>query len=100
MAGMSEIVDPLWGDRRPLLAEIERLRAEVDRLQTGWELATKAVDTNESLRAERDALLAALRGMIEEWERLSRYGSPMAKAANPRVNAARAAIANVIGRHT
>lgn len=31
----------------------------------------------------------ALEGMIMEWDRLAQYGSPMAKAANERVAAAR-----------
>lgn len=43
-------------------------------------------------RARYEALMAALKGMIEEWDRLSRYGSPMAKAANERVANARAAL--------
>jgi hypothetical protein len=57
-------------------AKIKELRAEIERRR--------------ALNAE---MLAALRGMLMEWEKLSRQGSPMAKAANERVNAARAAIA-------
>jgi len=45
------------------------------------------------LRVEKAGLVAALQGMIIEWDKLSRYGSPMAKAANDLVNNARAAIA-------
>jgi hypothetical protein len=37
-------------------------------------------------------LWAALEGMLMEWDKLSRYGSPMAKAANERVNFARATL--------
>jgi hypothetical protein len=37
-------------------------------------------------------LLEALAGMLMEWDQLTRYGSPMAKAANERVTAARAAM--------
>lgn len=33
------------------LAENARLLVEIERLQTGWELATKAVDENTSLKA-------------------------------------------------
>jgi hypothetical protein len=31
----------------------------------------------------------ALEGMVQDWDKLSRYGSPMAKAANERVTEAR-----------
>lgn len=43
--------DPSNGLATAAADEIERLQAENERLQTGWELATKAVDENESLRA-------------------------------------------------
>jgi hypothetical protein len=43
-------------------------------------------------RARIKELETALQGMLDEWEKLSRYGSPMAKAANERVNAARRAL--------
>lgn len=57
--------------------------------------------TTAELNAERivlcwnthDDLVAALKGMLSEWEKFSRYGSPLAKSANERVNAARAALA-------
>lgn len=43
--------------------------------------------------AERDAdiarLQAALSGLLQEWEKLTRYGSPLAKQANPRVATAK-----------
>jgi hypothetical protein len=38
-------------------------------------------------------LVAALEGMVEEYDRQTRYGSPMARASNPRVEAARHALA-------
>jgi chromosome segregation ATPase len=63
-------------------AEIERLRS--DELNTRLYVQSVEVKNND--------LEAALRGMLDEWERLSRYGSPMAKAANERVNAARRAL--------
>ena len=34
-------------------------------------------------------LIRALEGMLIEWDKFSRYGSPIAKAANERVNFAR-----------
>jgi ribosome recycling factor len=60
---------------------------------------TKSLLTEEQRReliqrqaAEIEQLKAALQGMLDEWEKLARYGSPMAKAANERVNAARRAL--------
>jgi hypothetical protein len=41
---------------------------------------------------DRAKLREALEGMVLEWDRLTRYGSPMAKAANVRVAAARKAL--------
>jgi chromosome segregation ATPase len=51
------------------------LRDEIERLQTGWNLATKAVDTNESLRAKVERLTYLLdtfhdNGAAAEIERL------------------------------
>ena len=50
----------------------------------------------EELLAAQAAQIAGLRevliGMVAEYDQQARYGSPMAKAANPRVQAARAAI--------
>jgi len=45
-------------------------------------------------RAEIERLRAALEGMLMEWDKLTRYGSPMAKAANERVAAAHRALEN------
>lgn len=46
--------------------------------------------------AKRDAEIArlygALSGLLQEWEKLTRYGSPLAKQANPRVAAAKEAL--------
>src|SRR5262245_13242109 len=50
--------DSLFGKLQWAGAQIERLTAENDRLQTGWKLATKAVDTNETLKAEIKRLQA------------------------------------------
>jgi hypothetical protein len=44
------------------------------------------------LKAENHALREALEGMLDEWDRFTRYGSPMAKAANERIAFARAAL--------
>ena len=38
-------------------------------------------------------LRTALVGMLAEWDKFTRYGSPIAKASNERVSAARAALA-------
>jgi predicted component of type VI protein secretion system len=53
----------------------------------------------QSHAAHRDALerelaeaVEVVKGLLTEWDRLTQYGSPMAKAANPRVSAARAFI--------
>jgi hypothetical protein len=43
----------------------------------------------ERLRKLNKRLRNALEGMVQDWETLSRYGSPMAKAANTRVAEAR-----------
>jgi hypothetical protein len=89
-----------------LRTENEQLRSERDlweqRTKTGAEIIEECVAKIERLKRDVSALLeaeieieelrAALRGMLDEWEKLSRYGSPMAKAANERVNAARRAL--------
>ena len=36
----------------------------------------------DALRAENARLREALEGMVAEWEKMTRYGSPLAKAAN------------------
>ena len=38
-------------------------------------------------------LEAALRGALAEWDKFARYGSPIARAANERINTARTALA-------
>jgi hypothetical protein len=38
-------------------------------------------------------LATALEGLLMEWDKLTRYGSPIAKAANERVTFARAVLA-------
>ena len=47
---------------------------------------------------ERAELLVCLQGMLAEWDKFTRYGSPIAKAANERVNAAMAAVAKAEAR--
>lgn len=44
-----------------------------------------------------DAAEQALEGMQMEWDRITQYGSPMAKAANPRVAAMKAALTLIRG---
>jgi len=43
-------------------------------------------------QARIEALTGALEGMLAEWDKLTRYGSPLVKAANENVNRARSAI--------
>jgi len=62
--------------------EIVRLRREIER---------RVAEMCE-MRTEIERLRAALQGIIAEWDKLSRYGSPIAKAANEQVRAARAAL--------
>jgi len=45
-----------------------------------------------------EELLAAAKGMLLEWEKLTRYGSPIAKASNQTVNRLVGAIAKAEGR--
>jgi hypothetical protein len=45
------------------------------------------------LMMHADTLGKALEGMLAEWDQLTRYGSPLAKAANERVQFARGALA-------
>ena len=40
-----------------------------------------------------DDLVTGLEAMIAEWEKMTRYGSPLAKAANENLQRARAALA-------
>jgi hypothetical protein len=45
-------------------------------------------------REEIDAMRAALQRMVAEWDKMTRYGSPLAKAANENLKFARATLAN------
>lgn len=61
---------------------------------TGGEMDYEATVAHyEGKLAERDADIArlqgALSGLLQEWEKLTRYGSPLAKQANPRVATAK-----------
>jgi hypothetical protein len=38
---------------------------------------------------QRDKAREALKGMLHEWDKFTRYGSPIAKASNENVNRAR-----------
>jgi hypothetical protein len=44
------------------------------------------------LEVDNKRLREAVKGLLIEWDRLTKYGSPLAKAANDRVVAARAAL--------
>jgi hypothetical protein len=87
---MSDLADVeicrLQEEVRCLRAEIERLKADV----ALWQDRYKHRSEGDAQKIEQ--LKAALKGMLDEWEKLARYGSPMAKAANERVNAARRAL--------
>lgn len=45
-------------------------------------------------QARERQMVEALEGLLAEWDRFTQYGSPLAKAANSRVAAARAALAS------
>jgi len=45
-------------------------------------------------REEIDAMMEALEAMVAEWDKMTRYGSPLAKAANENLKRARAVLAN------
>ena len=95
-------------------AEIERLTADREKWKASWlemqtrvnelgaEIVTIHVQKEADIRRiaiecgkandDNARLRAALEGLLMEWDKLTRYGSPMAKAANERVTAARAAL--------
>ena len=64
-------------------------RAEVQGLLVEHERLTLELIAT---RARVAKLEAATQGMLDEWDKFTRYGSPMAKAANERVAFARAAL--------
>jgi hypothetical protein len=89
------------GERRVLglrlegtIARAEKAEKEIgDWIQETQDQHDQAQDRVALMRERAERAEAALRGMLEEWDRQSRYGSPMAKADNPRVQAARAVLA-------
>jgi hypothetical protein len=46
---------------------------------------------------QKKLLRSAIEGLLMEWDKLTRYGSPMAKGANERVAAARKLLGEVQG---
>jgi hypothetical protein len=58
---------------------------------------TEVSDADACLIAAAPDLLAALRAMVAEFEKFSRYGSPIARDANEAMRAARSAIARATG---
>lgn len=68
---------------------IRRLSAVLD----GLRAHNHAAEQEAARMLAANDLLNATKGMLREWDQLTRYGSPMAKAANERVAFARAAVA-------
>jgi hypothetical protein len=64
-------------------ARAESAREECTRLRADLEEAEAGNDRRE------EQLRSAIEGLLSEWDKLTRYGSPMAKTANERVAAAR-----------
>jgi hypothetical protein len=75
-------IERLSVENKGYLEELVQLRMEVVAL----------VRSNYEKKTEIERLRAALEGMIAEWDKLSRYGSPMAKSANEQIAFARAAL--------
>jgi hypothetical protein len=74
-------------------AEIAQLKAEREVYDTpAWEANERLNGTVNDLCAEISRLRAALKDLLAEWDKFSRYGSPIAKAANEAVTKARAAL--------
>lgn len=78
-----KIAERLAAARRDLAAA----RAEVTQWQEAFE---RTCDDIAVVRREKEEMLETLRGMLHEWDKFTRYGSPIAKAANENVRRARA----------
>lgn len=61
-------------------------------LNSGTAILATRDATIKALREANAKQREALEGMLMEWDKFTRYGSPMAKAENERVNFARAAL--------
>ncbi len=72
--------------KSPLSEALDRAEASLKLRQRERRLADAAPD-----------LLAALKAMVAEFDKFSRYGSPLARDANEAMRAARAAIAKAEG---
>jgi hypothetical protein len=83
------VVDRMAADLTAKDREIAAFEAEKKRVLATLETVAKQRD---DARAEIAALREALEGMLHEWDKFTRYGSPMAKAANENVARARAAL--------
>jgi hypothetical protein len=66
--------------------------SDADGLRQIAEVHGNARDANARLIAAAPDLLKALAGMLVEWEKFTRYGSPIARDANENVRLAKAAI--------
>lgn len=74
-----------------LCATVRDVMANSSTLQKAFEVYhASAAPLSES---DRQAALSAMRGMLAEFEKMTRYGSPLAHAANENVLRCRAAIA-------
>jgi len=93
MVGEEEInrlvVDRMAADLAAKDREIAAFEAEKKRVLATLETVVKQRD---EARVEIAALLEALEGMLHEWDKFTRYRSPMAKAASENVARARAAL--------
>jgi hypothetical protein len=58
-----------------------------------WAALRDAQREIKELKAEQREMREALEGMIAEWDKMTRYGSPLAKAANENLTRARAILA-------
>ena len=79
------IADLATNDRSALIQRVQEAIIE-DRNA----VRTKRDARIAGLEAENERLLGGLQHMIVEFEKMTRYGSPLAKAANENLNCARA----------
>jgi hypothetical protein len=71
--------------------------SDADGLRQIAEVHGNARDANARLMAAAPDLLRALEGMLAEWEKFTRYGSPIARDANENARFAKVVIAQIEG---